>query len=92
MEARGFREWIGVMEEMLKASVFLFCFPADFAGVVAEVEVAEVEAGVEEETKTVDVIVPYTVRFLYTVSGRNVTVASLLAVRSNTSVVWISCH
>lgn len=72
---------------MLKARVSLFlclCFACDTA--------ADKEVLAEPETRIVDVIVPYTVRFLNTVSGRNVTVASLLAVRSNTSVVWISSH
>lgn len=94
MEASGSRDWTGVRGVvMLNARVPLFCFWfAGVGGVVAEVAEVEVEVEADPETRTVDVMVPYTVLFLYTVSGLSVTVASLLAVRSNTSVVWISSH
>lgn len=86
MEARGALEWC---EGMLNASLSLFSF---FAGVVAEDDggVLLVAEDPDPETRLVDVIVPYIVLFLNTVSGFNVTVAGLLAVSNSTSVVWMA--
>lgn len=75
---------------MLNTSLSLlsfFCFASD--GVVAKDDsrVLLVAEDADPETRIVDVIVPYTVLFLNTVSGFSVIVAVLLAVSNRTSVV-----
>lgn len=89
MEARDRLEVMGVV-------VFpplLFCAFAD-DGVAAEDDgkVLLLLLPEAEETRIVDVMVPYTVLFLYTVSGRRVTVAVFFAVSNNTSVVCMPTH
>lgn len=87
MEARGALEWC---EGILNASLSLFSFAGVAAAEDKKLPLLLVEVETEAETRIVDVIVPYTVLFLNTVSGLNVTVAGLLAVRSSTSVVWMA--
>lgn len=71
----------------------LFCASADGVAAGGDWEVLLLLLLAEDpETRMVDVMVPYTVLFLYTVSGCRVTVAVSLAVSNNTSVVCMPTH
>lgn len=89
MEARDRFEGIGVSG--VASWSLLFCAFVDDGGAV-EVDGEVLLLPETEETRIVDVMVPYTVLFLYTVSGRRVTVAVFFAVSNNTSVVCIPTH